>query len=182
MTLGLVGVFSYTWSHSIDDTSSDVGGDNITDPRIDRGSSDFDARHAFNAALSYEIPGLNRERVLRALFNHWSADAIFTARTALPVNVLVDFGDLEDSDLLEPRPDRVPGVPLYVKATVPGGRRINPAAFSIQTTLRQGNLERNLVRGFPLNNLGTARRPVYSPGKLLLAKGLGYHQSRPEPV
>jgi Carboxypeptidase regulatory-like domain/TonB dependent receptor len=162
MTGGLAALFSYTWSHSIDDTSSDIGGDNITDPRIDRGSSDFDARHAFNAALSWEIPNLNGERVLRALFNHWSADTIFTARTALPVNVLVDFADLEDSDLLEPRPDRVPRVPLYLKATVPGGRQINPAAFSIQTTLRQGNLERNLVRGFPLTQLDFDLRRQFS--------------------
>jgi hypothetical protein len=162
MTRGLAALFSYTWSHSIDDTSSDVGGDNITDPRIDRGSSDFDARHAFNAALSWEIPNVNGQRVLRALFNHWSADAIFTARTALPVNVLVEFGDLEDSDLLESRPDRVPGVPLYVKARVPGGRRIDPAAFSIQTTIRQGNLERNLVRGFPLTQLDFDLRRQFS--------------------
>lgn len=154
MARRLGALLSYTWSHSIDDTSSDVGSDNLTDPRVDRGSSDFDARHAFNAALSYDIPGLGGNRLLRSTTSHWSVDSIFTARAALPVNVLVDLGEAFDSNLLQPRPDRVPGVSLYVHdSAAPGGRRINSAAFSIQPELRQGNLERNLVRGFPLTQL-----------------------------
>jgi len=154
MARGLAALLSYTWSHSIDDTSSDAGFDNLTNPHIDRGSSDFDARHAFNVALSYDIPGSDGNRALRAITSHWSVDSIFTARTALPINVLVDLGETLDSDLLQVRPDRVPDVPLYIRdSTVPGGRRVNAAAFSIQPELRQGNLERNLVRGFPLTQL-----------------------------
>lgn len=154
MARRLAALLSYTWSHSIDDTSNDVGFDNLTNPAIDRGSSDFDVRHAFNAALSYDIPEPEGNRVLRGILGHWSVDSIFTARTALPINVLVDLGETLDSDLLQLRPDRVPGIPLYVRdSAVPGGRRANPAAFSIQPELRQGNLERNLVRGFPLTQL-----------------------------
>jgi hypothetical protein len=155
MARRLAALLSYTWSHSIDDTSNDIGFDNLTNPRIDRGSSDFDARHAFNAALSYDIPVPDGNRALRAILGHWSTDSIFTARTALPINVSVDLG-LSDfvSNLLEARPDRVPGIPLYIHdSTVPEGRRLNSAAFSIQSELRQGNLERNLVRGLPLTQL-----------------------------
>jgi hypothetical protein len=47
------------------------------------------------------------------------------------------------------RPDHVSGVPFYVQdATVPGGRRINPAAFAVPPEPRQGNHARNSVRGF----------------------------------
>jgi len=153
MTHGLAALLSYTWSHSIDDTSDDEGIDNLSNPSIDRGASAFDVRHAFNAALTYEIPGVERNRVLRGILSHWSADSIFTVRTALPINVYMNFFDsgILEPTLLQARPDRVPGVPLYIHdAMFPGGRRVNPAAFSAQTELRQGNLERNLVRGFPL--------------------------------
>jgi hypothetical protein len=166
MTHGLAALVSYTWSHSIDDTSDDVGGDNLTDPRLDRGASDFDARHTFNAAFTLSIPARNGNRALRAILNHWSTDGIFTARTALPINVLVDLGDLLQSDLLQPRPDRIPGVPLYVHGTAfPGGRRINPEAFAVQQVIRQGNLERNLVRGFPLAQLDFAIRRQFDIGE-----------------
>jgi hypothetical protein len=152
MTRGLAALLSYTWSHSIDDTSDDEGFDNITNPHIDRGASAFDVRHAFNAAFSYDIPASGENRALRAILTHWSTDSIFTARTALPINVFVDYFDsgILDSTLLQGRPDRVPGVPLYVQGAYPGGRRVNPAAFSAPSAPRQGNLERNLVRGFPL--------------------------------
>jgi hypothetical protein len=152
MVHGLAALFSYTWSHSIDDTSSDEGFDNLTDPSIDHGSSDFDVRHIFSAAFTYDVPGPSGNRALRAMLSRWSVDGIFAARSALPVNVYLDLGD--SLDLTQPRPDRVPDVPLYIQGpTFPGGRRINPAAFSVPTELRQGNLVRNSLRGFPLTQL-----------------------------
>ena len=151
MTRGLAALLSYTWSHCVDDTSDDEGFDNLTNPRIDRGASAFDVRHAFNAALTYDIPAPGWNRALRKILSHWSTDSIFTARTALPINVFVDYFDVFlDSTLLEARPDRVLGVPLYIQGAFPGRRRVNPAAFSVPQVPRQGNLERNLVRGFPL--------------------------------
>jgi hypothetical protein len=157
---GLAALLSYTWSHSIDDTSTDQGFDNLTDPRVDRGPSDFDARHAFNAAFTYDIPGPDGNRALRAILSHWSIDSIFSARTALPVNVFVERGDVGlDPSLFNTRPDRVPGVALYIQdSTLPGGRRINPAAFSVPIEVRQGNLGRNALRGFPLTQLDFAIR------------------------
>ena len=80
-------------------------------------------------------------------------DAIFTARTALPTNVFMDRGDIGLASFqLQVRPDIIPGVPLYVRdSALPGRRRINPAAFSVPTDPRQGNLGRNDLRGFPLS-------------------------------
>jgi hypothetical protein len=39
---------------------------------------------------------------------------------------------------------------------VPGGRGINPAAFSVPTEVRQGNLGRNALRGFGFMQLDFA--------------------------
>jgi carboxypeptidase family protein/TonB-dependent receptor-like protein len=148
---GLTALLSYTWSHSIDDTSTDTGLDNLTNPERDRGSSDFDVRHAFHGAFTYNIPQPAVKSPLRALLSNWSIDTILTARTAKPVNVSIgNFGDSFTPELEELRPDLVAGVPLYISdSTVPGGRRINPAAFVVPET-RQGTLGRNALRGFSL--------------------------------
>ena len=54
---GLQALASYTWAHSIDNASSDTAfTSTITDPQNDRGASDFDIRHSFSAALSYNLP------------------------------------------------------------------------------------------------------------------------------
>jgi hypothetical protein len=49
------------------------------------------------------------------------------------------------------RPDLLTGAPLYLEdSTAGGGRRINPAAFAVPASARQGALGRNSLRGFPL--------------------------------
>jgi hypothetical protein len=51
---------SYTWSHSIDNISNDSSTSNtlatLFDPNEDRGPSDFDVRHSFTGAITYNIP------------------------------------------------------------------------------------------------------------------------------
>ena len=108
-------------------------------------------RHSFEAALTYEIPGLDAGMV-GAIFRHWSVESIFMARTATPVDVTVTrrIGP----DTVAARPDLVPDAFLYLRdATVAGGRRINPAAFVVPVEERQGTLGRNTLRGFPLSQL-----------------------------
>jgi hypothetical protein len=165
MSRGLAALLSYTWSHSIDDTSADSGnGVNLVDPRIDRGPSDFDVRHAFNAAFTYDIPPPGWRPALRAILGNWSVGTIFTAKTALPIDVTVSRGDVgSDPSFLVTRPDLVLGVPLYIDdSTLPGRRRINPAAFSVPIETRQGNLGRNALRGFPLTQLDFDIRRQFS--------------------
>ena len=157
---------SYAWSHSIDIASTDSSQNTPairTDPQLDRGPSDFDVRHAFNAALTYDIPVSTKAALGKALLRNWSVDGMITARSATPVNVFYSsFNAL--LGMVSLRPDLVPGVPLYiVDSTVGGGRRINPAAFNRVTPaaqLRQGNLGRNSLRGFSLFqlDLGLARK------------------------
>jgi hypothetical protein len=146
---GLQYVASYTWSHSIDNVSTDSSSEApITriDPRQERGPSDFDVRHALTGAVTYDVPVPFHRGFGNVLFRNFSVDTIFTARSATPVNVIT--GGFAVGGLFVSRPDLIEGVPLYIDdATVAGGRRINPAAFKVPVG-RQGTLGRNALRGF----------------------------------
>jgi hypothetical protein len=158
---GLQALASYTWSHSIDIASADSAFNGSTtkiDPIIDRGSADFDVRHSFSAAATYDVPGASVNRLLETLLRNWSVDAIFRARTATPVTVGVSR-PLFGVPAVGTRADLVPGVPLYIHdPTVAGDKRLNPAAFSVPPATRQGTLGRNSLRGFPLTQLDCSFR------------------------
>lgn len=151
---------AYTWSHSIDNASSDSFANppsTIIDPRFDRASSDFDVRHSFAGAVTYSIPTPPFGAFARRLLRNWSVDGILTARTAAPIDVFfihdTGFGPFNF------RPDLIPAVPLYLKdSSFPGGRAINREAFTIPQAARQGTLGRNALRGFPLRQLDLALR------------------------
>jgi hypothetical protein len=117
------------------------------DPERDRGPSDYDVRHAFAAALSYDIPHPSGGP-MRTLFGGWSIDGIVRARSALPVNVLTGQDPLGLGYTYVSRPNSVAGQSLYVDdPDAPGGRRINPDAFSVPSE-GQGDVSRNSLRGF----------------------------------
>ena len=153
---GLQTLLSYTWAHSIDDVSSDVNSLNVplaaSSASVERGPSDYDIRHTFSGAVSYDIPG-PRTNVLKQVFGNWSTDSIIYARSAPPVNVVTGknpfgsaFGGLAGEDSVQ-RPNVVPGVPFYLPAPgQPCGRIINAAAFTIPAS-GQGDLGRNALRG-----------------------------------
>jgi hypothetical protein len=164
LSKGLQALASYTFSHSIDDASTD-GGPGASppaadvNPQVDRASSDFDVRHAFNAALTYNIPSPFAAGFGKTLLDNWAVDTIVTARSATPVNVLASFSDLPIGGSFALRPDVVPGVPLYINdPTVAGGRRFNPAALVPGPPTRQGTLPRNAFRGFRVSQVDLAIR------------------------
>jgi len=149
---GLQGVASYTWAHAIDDLSSNgnFGNANGTAVPLRRGNADFDVRHSFTGALTYDIPGSYANPVAEAILKHWNVDLRQSARTALPLNVTRGFSTvtLPDGQRINVLPDLVPGVPLYLSdSTLPGGRKINAAAFKAPAGV-VGNEPRNLVRAF----------------------------------
>ena len=182
---GLQALASYTYSHSIDDASSSSSPSNATqeffNPNIDRGSSDFDVRHSFSTAITYDFPGPENSRVAKALLSGWSVDTIFFARTGLPVDLIGGF--FQDAFGTTVRPDLVPDEPLYlygtacknaeVGTTCPGGRGFNPAAFLPVPTdtngnpLRQGTLRRNVIRGFGMWQDDLALRRQFNLGERL---------------
>jgi outer membrane receptor protein involved in Fe transport len=149
---------SYTFAKSLDTASKETtifASAATIDPRRDRGPSDFDIRHAFSAAVSYDLPIPNAGSIGNALLHGWSIDGIVRAQSALPVDISTGTAFVGISNLS--RPDLIEGVPLYISdASSPGGRRINRAAFTppplvpgTSTPIRQGTLGRNALRGFP---------------------------------
>jgi hypothetical protein len=75
------------------------------------------------------------------LFRNWTATSIFFARSALPTDLVLQYS-------LD-RPDVVPGQPLYLYGPeFPGDKSINGAAFSIPRNGLDGDLGRNVLRGF----------------------------------
>jgi len=151
---GLQTLLSYTWSHSIDDVSSDAYYLNVppgASSYSNRGSSDYDIRQTFSGAISYNIPA-PVGRTWKTILGNWSTDSIVYARTAPPVNLVTGLdpfaGFLSGSSSVQ-RPNLVTGVPLWISdPNVAGGREINAAAFSNPGSTVQGNLGRNTLRGF----------------------------------
>jgi hypothetical protein len=163
LTHGLQGLASYTWSHSIDLSSNDSNTattpSSVSAPSIDRGNSDFDVRNSFTGALTYDLPFPQAPGTLHSVFGGWSIDSFLTARSALPVNLigsLVTFNGTQFST----RPNVVPGIPLYLYGSqYPGGKIFNhtpnqggpgcKGPFCPAAKGQQGNLGRNVLRGFP---------------------------------
>jgi carboxypeptidase family protein/TonB-dependent receptor-like protein len=157
---GLYGLASYTWSHSTDTASAGSLYGNLANSLVlakgyaNRGPSDFDIRHAFSGAIIYEIPAPTNSSFGKVVLGGWSIQNIVQVRSAPPVNVYngVFFVAAAYTNI---RPDVVPGTPLYLYGPqYPGGKAINPAAFTSPPTdsngnpVRQGNLGRNALRGF----------------------------------
>jgi len=178
LSRGLQAIASYTWSKSLDMNSNDSSSANTPaakiDPRIDRGPSDFDVRHAFSGAMSYSIPAPDAG-VIGDISRNWSVDSIVTARSATPVNVTfsrnIGFGSFPSF-----RPDLVPGIPLYLDDPIaPGGKRFNNTRVVIPGNpnpqigpflrpleARQGTLGRNVLRGFPVYQVDLSLRRQFS--------------------
>ena len=149
---GLQTLLSYTWSHSIDNVSSDTFYANVPPgASSDRGSSTYDIRHTFAGAVSYDIPAPGAG-IWKSIFGSWSTDSIIYARTAPPLNVVTGqntFAAILSAANSVQRPNLVPGVPLWISdPNVAGGKRINKAAFTVPTGPVQGNLGRNALNGF----------------------------------
>ncbi len=170
LTRGFQAIASYTFAKSLDNVS-DESQNNFQapsarlNPNNDRGFSSFDVRHAFNAAVSYEIPAFFENGFAKKLFGGFGVDAIYRARTATPINVTTGRDPLGLGFTTVVRPDLVAGQPLYIEdANAPGGRIINRAAFdagfvgTTNQTQRQGSLGRNALRGFGVSQFDLALR------------------------
>jgi len=162
LSSGVQALVSYTWSHSIDDGSASSSANlsntgSLGNSSQNRGNSDFDVRSTFTAGLTYDLPQTKANRLVNAILRGWSTENFILARSAPPVDIYdVNFFLLAGGNYTAIRPDIVPGQPFYVYGSqYPGGKALNPAAFtnppSDPTTgipLRQGNLGRNVLRGF----------------------------------
>ncbi len=142
---------SYTLSHSLDNVSSDSTLNAIPRQFLMRdanyGASDFDIRQVLSVGMAYETRRFPSKHLADVLLSNWMMDVIVVARSSPPVDAVIQQNVGLAAYLV--RPDLVSGTPLYVAdPTVPGRRRLNGAALSVPSVVREGTLGRNAFRGF----------------------------------
>jgi hypothetical protein len=86
---GLQLSFSYTYSHSIDDSSSRQDGNlvNTYDPAANRASSNFDQRHNLSLGYVWDIPVFRSKDLKGKLLGGWQYSGIATFSTGSPFTV-----------------------------------------------------------------------------------------------
>jgi hypothetical protein len=146
----------YTWSHSIDDASTDFSIEAVNEPpttqdpfdrKGSRGRSGFDIRHNFVANVVYELPFGHR-----SLFGGWQVSAVANVHSGLPFTPVLSFDNADLQSLLtSERPDLV-GNPYA--GSCPNGSRVGtpscwftPGSFAVPPPGKFGNAGRNILRG-----------------------------------
>jgi len=156
---GLVGTFSYAWSHTLDDSPGAFQGQTAAlyyDPMADYGNSSQDQRQVFSSSILYQMPfgrgqrfGGNVSQPMDWLIGGWQTSLIALLQTGTPVDL--STGQNQPGN----RPDLV--APISYPKSI-SGYWFNPASFSGSiptvtapdgTTVysRLGTLGRNQVYG-----------------------------------
>lgn len=91
MSHGIELVASYTWSHSLDESSGYglfYNGNNPRDLRSGYASSDFDRTHVLTLSFNYQLPKLNTSNsLLSKASNGWGITGISVLQSGQPYNV-----------------------------------------------------------------------------------------------
>ena len=168
---GLSGFAGYTFSKSLDDASDGIDYNSSTaalpqnsnDLKAEYGPSNFDNRHRFTAAFTYQIPHFAGPK---RLGEGWQFNTIFTAQSGRPVPIVNsnDTSGANSSVFPTPsnfhqRPNIVPGVnpinPNWESAPDTIGY-LNGAAFANPPFGTFGDLGRNAIYGPHFWNLDFA--------------------------
>jgi hypothetical protein len=133
---GITAMVNYAWSHSIDNASDGqdyvanaTQPDNSHRPDQERASSNFDVRHRFVLAFTYEIPTFMKS--FPKLGDGWQFNGIVTVRSGSPFHVNL-FDDYNGTGEFFPRPDIV-GNPFA--GTHGPDNFLNLSAFKVPCTL-----------------------------------------------
>jgi hypothetical protein len=161
----LNGLFAYTWSKSLDDTSAirgtvaaDFSPQNALCPTTcEYGPSDFNIPHRFVASILYTLPFgrgqrfLNRGGAVNQIVGGWQLSTITTLQTGSPVDT--SSWDSGGTNFISnaTRLNCVAGVNPVLPGNNPNGW-YNPAAFSNPVAGSFGNCTRNNLRGPWLGN------------------------------
>jgi hypothetical protein len=164
---GLSLLAAYTYSHSIDNGSSQVdtgvpAPQNAFDFTSERASSNFDLRHRFVLSSVYELPfGKNKpfwnnSRVGNAIAGGWQLTGIFSAQTGLPFTPVLNVDPTNTGTTA--RPNRIGSGALTSSQRGPQNW-FDESAFVSPSSYTFGNSGRNILRGPGLRNvdLGLSR-------------------------
>jgi hypothetical protein len=142
---------AYTWSRSLDDTSSFLASDgddntpqNSRDFAAEWGPSSFDVRHRLSASATWDLPSIADS----AFFRRWQVSAIFTAQSGRPFTPRVSFdnsntGNTGGGTFAYDRPNVVEG-PI-APGTVTGV--YDGQTFAVAPRFTFGNAGRNSLTG-----------------------------------
>ena len=174
-THGFLWQTRYQWSHGIADGSNGAGEqiavENASCRACDRSSTSYDIRHNITLDGVYQLPFGTGRRFLHSgvagrLIGGWDLSGLASARTGLPVNIVVSRSALNmlDGNSGSQRPDLVPGVSIIPA----GGQTLNQwwniAAFAVPAKNTWGNSGRFIGRapGFYEMNAALEKRfPIH---------------------
>jgi hypothetical protein len=158
---------SYTYSHSIDDSSSGGFGNSpsAVDSRnlaLARGSSDFDERHNLGISYVYDLPFFRAPGRANKVLGGWQYSGIITTQTGTPFSVIYSgFSDNAGvangsgpgtyADIVGNPKSGVPSSPAGSPPFL-----YNPAAFAAPQGLTFGNSGRNSLRNPKTTNFDMA--------------------------
>ena len=137
---------NYTYSHAMDDASSDwVAWMDSYNRNLDRANSDFDVPHRFVASWTWALP-FHGGHHLGLLAGGWQLNGIVSLFQGLPFSVGSATNTLNNGS--STRASLIPGA----VAEIPSGQRsvakwFNIAAFSAPGPQEFGNAGRNILRG-----------------------------------
>jgi len=158
---GLSGFTGYTFSKSIDDASDGIDfvatvalPQDSNNLRAERGPSNFDTRHRFTAAFSYQVPHLFGPKQLA---EGWQLNTVITAQSGRPIP-LVSANDTSSfpnpnfntQSNFHQRPNLVPGQPIINsnwESSPDGLGYLNGNAFAQPPDGTFGTLGRNAIYG-----------------------------------
>jgi hypothetical protein len=214
--VGLVFGANYTWSHSIDNNSSFFGDDlganptgfgflNAFNPSLDRGDSDFDARHRMAVNFNWDIPVAKNASnyLVKNALGGWQLSGIFTFQTGQPFSIfdsgIFDFtveatrplltGPLSKTTPNRSRPDSdTPntfllfplGGPFYDADFNCVGNALKPIACDPNGSVNgpfRGNMPRNVLRrpGTQFHNLNLLKNIAIREGWKLQVRAEFYN-------
>jgi hypothetical protein len=143
--------FSYTYSHSIDDSSDrfDSAFTDAFNPGLNRASSSFDQRHVLNLSYVYNLPFFKQPGIANKFLGGWQVSGITTFSTGTPYGVIFagDNAGVANGVGSTSRPDLI-GDPYAIQQSAEAGQSplfANEAAFAAPRGLTFGNSGRNLL-------------------------------------
>jgi hypothetical protein len=147
---GLYAYVGYTWAHDIGQNQL-----NAFTP-YQKGNASGDLRNNLNATVTWDIPnGHPDNSVIKAITEKWGTDVRWSVRGGFPITLngpeTADAAD--DGQQVEPGLNFVPNEPLYLHGSyngtrIPGGKQLNPAAFTAAAVGVNGDVPQNYFRGF----------------------------------
>jgi hypothetical protein len=163
MSHGLQALLSYTLAKTSDLGSNDGTGTQA--PSVSQivlpplSPSDFDIRHSFAGAVSYELPAPAWGPIGNSILKGWAVDGLVRVSSAPPINVTVGNQDAAIG-FYQLQASVVPGQPYWIAdPTQPSGKALNPAAFALPPAGEMGDFPRNSLRSpYSINETDLALR------------------------